>query len=296
MCIRDRLLLVFIVFSSRIFLPFSWSEHFVPVVSPLYRQQESWLWSGVRQAVYAHVGSGMVCFLCIILQFDKSFRSTRPDLHRLCGRVYVVAGLVCVLSLRQLRGTTGAGSDPGHSADLAMVLFIDTASLLWFGATAAAMYFVVLKKDYSAHKRWMTVSMGVMFVPVVQRLVSYFLLVPLFTFLRGLVVVSRFGQPPWEARWGAPGSVWTLMWSMPATDKARLTGDPRASPYIWNFEGYGEAEQASFWLTAWVGLAVVVACLLYTSDAADEEDSVDLGGRRIVKKKQRRRTKSREVA
>ena len=25
-------------------------------------------------------------------------------------------------------------------------------------------------------------------------------------------------------------------------------------------------------------------CLLYTSDAADEEDSVDLGGRRIIKK------------
>ena len=31
-------------------------------------------------------------------------------------------------------------------------------------------------------------------------------------------------------------------------------------------------------------------CLLYTSDAADEEDSVDLGGRRIIKKKTRRRT------
>src|SRR5664280_3734977 len=29
-------------------------------------------------------------------------------------------------------------------------------------------------------------------------------------------------------------------------------------------------------------------CLLYTSDAADEEDSVDLGGRRIIKKKKRR--------
>ena len=26
-------------------------------------------------------------------------------------------------------------------------------------------------------------------------------------------------------------------------------------------------------------------CLLYTSDAADEEDSVDLGGRRLIKKK-----------
>ena len=28
-------------------------------------------------------------------------------------------------------------------------------------------------------------------------------------------------------------------------------------------------------------------CLLYTSDAADERSSVDLGGRRIIKKKQK---------
>eukprot|EP00658_Telonema_sp_P-2_P082288 TRINITY_DN866_c0_g1_i4.p2 TRINITY_DN866_c0_g1~~TRINITY_DN866_c0_g1_i4.p2 ORF type:complete len:132 (-),score=50.97 TRINITY_DN866_c0_g1_i4:58-453(-) len=32
----------------------------------------------------------------------------------------------------------------------------------------------------------------------------------------------------------------------------------------------------------------IVTCLLYTSDAADEEDSVDLGGRRIIKKKKER--------
>ena len=31
--------------------------------------------------------------------------------------------------------------------------------------------------------------------------------------------------------------------------------------------------------------AVHCACLLYTSDAADERSSVDLGGRRIIKKK-----------
>ena len=30
------------------------------------------------------------------------------------------------------------------------------------------------------------------------------------------------------------------------------------------------------------------ACLLYTSDAADERSSVDLGGRRIIKKKKTR--------
>src|SRR5665648_1249595 len=32
----------------------------------------------------------------------------------------------------------------------------------------------------------------------------------------------------------------------------------------------------------------IKTCLLYTSDAADEEDSVDLGGRRIIKKKKKK--------
>ena len=35
-------------------------------------------------------------------------------------------------------------------------------------------------------------------------------------------------------------------------------------------------------------VALITDCLLYTSDAADEEDSVDLGGRRTSKKKKRR--------
>ena len=33
---------------------------------------------------------------------------------------------------------------------------------------------------------------------------------------------------------------------------------------------------------------ILEACLLYTSDAADERSSVDLGGRRIIKKKKRK--------
>ena len=35
------------------------------------------------------------------------------------------------------------------------------------------------------------------------------------------------------------------------------------------------------------GTVLLEACLLYTSDAADERSSVDLGGRRIIKKKTR---------
>eukprot|EP00656_Telonema_subtile_P011807 TRINITY_DN15892_c0_g1_i3.p2 TRINITY_DN15892_c0_g1~~TRINITY_DN15892_c0_g1_i3.p2 ORF type:complete len:163 (-),score=50.15 TRINITY_DN15892_c0_g1_i3:60-548(-) len=42
-------------------------------------------------------------------------------------------------------------------------------------------------------------------------------------------------------------------------------------------DDYSEAELAE--------TPVDYICLLYTSDAADEEDSVDLGGRRIIRKK-----------
>ena len=35
---------------------------------------------------------------------------------------------------------------------------------------------------------------------------------------------------------------------------------------------------------------VVDTCLLYTSDAADERSSVDLGGRRTIKKKKKTKT------
>ena len=44
-------------------------------------------------------------------------------------------------------------------------------------------------------------------------------------------------------------------------------------------------ENALKWLHLAAEKAYPKACLLYTSDAADERSSVDLGGRRIIKKK-----------
>ena len=45
----------------------------------------------------------------------------------------------------------------------------------------------------------------------------------------------------------------------------------------------GEIKSKSIGMMTLVALAI--SCLLYTSDAADERSSVDLGGRRIIKKK-----------
>ena len=36
------------------------------------------------------------------------------------------------------------------------------------------------------------------------------------------------------------------------------------------------------------------ACLLYTSDAADERSSVDLGGRRIIKQKKKKKKRKKK--
>ena len=58
----------------------------------------------------------------------------------------------------------------------------------------------------------------------------------------------------------------------------------------------GSTAVATVLKVSWLPLAIIVlaqlqmgininACLLYTSDAADERSSVDLGGRRIIKKK-----------
>mgnify|MGYP003381511510 CR=1 FL=1 len=49
--------------------------------------------------------------------------------------------------------------------------------------------------------------------------------------------------------------------------------------------GAGEKSGAAADNTVSELLKAPLSCLLYTSDAADERSSVDLGGRRIIKKK-----------
>ena len=53
---------------------------------------------------------------------------------------------------------------------------------------------------------------------------------------------------------------------------------------------FAPSDPIANWNGGWPGnyevvLTITTACLLYTSDAADERSSVDLGGRRIIKKK-----------
>ena len=47
-----------------------------------------------------------------------------------------------------------------------------------------------------------------------------------------------------------------------------------------------------YWTMLHMEQTVCYDCLLYTSDAADERSSVDLGGRRIIKKKKKREARN----
>ena len=66
-------------------------------------------------------------------------------------------------------------------------------------------------------------------------------------------------------------------------DRARLAAALREGKAAAADPGSGPHEQDG-------NEAHVPGCLLYTSDAADERSSVDLGGRRIIKKKKKSRT------
>ena len=57
--------------------------------------------------------------------------------------------------------------------------------------------------------------------------------------------------------------------------------EDRVARFVWCI---GERKREDY-ITREIRRSIVCACLLYTSDAADERSSVDLGGRRIIKKK-----------
>ena len=64
-------------------------------------------------------------------------------------------------------------------------------------------------------------------------------------------------------------------WTLRCRKSARRCG----AKHIWSKNAEITACSGHLWT-----LRCRKSCLLYTSDAADEEDSVDLGGRRIIKK------------
>ena len=94
--------------------------------------------------------------------------------------------------------------------------------------------------------------------------------------LAGQVLGSMLGGGGQSAQGGqGAGQLIQVVLSMLQKQPGGLGG------LLQQFQQAGLGDQAA----SWVGKGENMPCLLYTSDAADERSSVDLGGRRIIKKK-----------
>ena len=197
---------LFIAFALRIYLPPLWGDGYLPIISPIYRQQEHWRASAPRAAaVCAHVACGIGMLAAAVHQLDAPGRHARPARHRLVGRLYVACGLGAIASLRWLRGSSGAGS--ARRADPLMSSFIDAASAAWLCATGFALHAIAVRRDERSHSAAMALSSALAALPILQRLLNALLVAPLAMSVRWGVCLVAWGTPPWRARWGPPGSV-----------------------------------------------------------------------------------------
>jgi hypothetical protein len=141
----------------------------------------------------AHILFGSVALVTACLQIWPWLRRTRPDVHRISGRVYLFGGVLpaglAVLGVAPV-SSTGPVSSVGNTV----------LAVLWLTTTSAG-YRAARARRFGDHRRWMLRSVALTFSIVTNRiwLVAYFLL------------FTRFlGDDPARLTVAAAGaSVWT---------------------------------------------------------------------------------------
>ena len=252
------LLAVFAVYSLRIpLVPWLWNgtglQYFIPIVSPVYREGEHWQAAHTRTAIVLHACFGSMMLFLGLAQVDQTFRRQNPRWHKWLGRVYIVCGLVTVGSLQVLQDRMGAGSTNTRSA--ALVRFVNWTSSGWIVATACGLW-AARSKRIELHHRCMCLSLSLAATPIAQRILSWWLCAPAVIAMRIVFCVSNMGieesysQVPY-VRWG--GAPADTLWDRSCWQDQAAHSDPRARPFVFSFDGYGEGEQASFAVSAWLG-------------------------------------------
>jgi len=119
----------------------------------------------MRGWLLLHISSGMLALLIGPWQFSRRLRQRYLQLHRVSGRVYVIAVLFgCAAAFRLAIGTTF-----GKAWGLGL------AGLAFAWATTTLMaYYAVRQRQISIHKEWMVRSYVVTFAFVTFRVLNDF--------------------------------------------------------------------------------------------------------------------------
>lgn len=116
------------------------------------------VWTG---ALTLHAGLAAIALISGPFQFLSGLRRTQPGLHRILGRVYVVACLVS--GLGGLFLAFGASTGPISTAGFG------TLAVLWIYANGRA-WQLALDRRFKAHEQWMVRSFAMTFGAVTLRL------------------------------------------------------------------------------------------------------------------------------
>lgn len=134
---------------------------------------------------YTHVIGGGIALIVGSFQFFPKLRNRRISLHRILGRIYVIA---CILS-----GIAGLGiaffSTGGYITKVGFLLL----AITWLYTTSQA-YLTIKQKKVMAHKEWMIRSYTMTFAAVLLRLQ-----LPLYLGFMGMEFLDAYRIVSWSS-------------------------------------------------------------------------------------------------
>ncbi len=108
-----------------------------------------------------HAGMGAVALLVGPFQFLPRLRRFHTKLHRTIGVVYLVT---CLVS-----GFAGLLLAFGSSSGIGATLGFGSVAIIWISSTMAG-FITAMRRDFTAHRRWMVRSFALTFSAVTLRL------------------------------------------------------------------------------------------------------------------------------
>lgn len=135
--------------------------------------------------VLIHVSSGLIAMLIGPIQFWASFRTKYIKIHRIFGRIYLIAILIGTISATNLAWTSG------YKISFAWAFGLQALAFAWM-STALMAYISVMKGRIAQHKEWMirsyVVTLGFFFFRILNN--SFFIksIMPEFT-ERGVTII-----------------------------------------------------------------------------------------------------------
>lgn len=115
-----------------------------------------------KTALYSHIFGAAVALSLGSFQFSTRLRTTRPQLHRWMGRLYLGVGVVVGGTAGLIMSTRAFGGIP---ARLGFALL----AVLWL-YTGVRAYLAIRGGDTVAHRRWMVRNFSLTFAAVTLRL------------------------------------------------------------------------------------------------------------------------------